>query len=434
MAAPTGSSNFSAYLDSLANFGIEPSLDGIEALCRRLGDPQKQFDVIQITGTNGKTSTARMIQALLTAHGVVCGLYLSPHLTAYHERIGVDGAEINDADFEEIGRLVREQTAVAERSLDGRRITQFEAITAAALAYFARRRVQVAVLEVGMGGRWDATSIATPLVAAITNVTMDHADWLGPELADIAGEKSYVIRAGNTVVAGPASPEVEAIFEARAQTQGARLLKSGRDFSRLATTGDTVAIKTTAATYDGIALGVAGPWQPDNAVTAVAAAEAYFKQPFDVELVRRALAAVRSPGRAELVPGEPDIFLDGAHNLDGVNGLVDYLKTRFTGRKLVLLVSILRDKAAPAMVAKLLEAGREIIFTAGDNPRCLKPSELARLAKEHGVSATEEPQAEAALAKAKSEAGESGVVVVTGSLYLVGEIRKLLKNQAVTFP
>lgn len=420
MAAPTGGAGFSAYLDSLANFGIEPSLDGIEALCRRLGDPQKQFDVIQITGTNGKTSTARMIQALLTAHGLSCGLYLSPHLTDYPERIGVDGVEIDDADFEEIGRSVREQTAAAERSLNGRRITQFEVITAAALAYFARRGVRVAVLEVGMGGRWDATSIASPSVAVITNVTMDHADWLGPELTDIAGEKSYVIRAGNTVITGPASPEVEAVFEARAQSEGAGLLKAGRDFSLARTAG--------------ITLGVAGPWQPDNAAMAIAAAEAYLKQPLNAETVRRALAAVRSPGRAELFPGEPDIFLDGAHNLDGVNALVGYLSTRFSGRKLVLLVSILRDKAAPAMVAKLLEAGREIIFTASDNPRCLTPGELARLAKDHGVSATEEPRADAALAKAKSEAGKSGIVVVTGSLYLVGAIRKLLKNQAVSFP
>jgi len=434
MAAPTGGCGFSAYLDSLANFGIEPSLDGIEALCRRLDDPQKQFDAIQVTGTNGKTSTSRMLQALIAAHGVGCGLYLSPHLESYRERVSVDGVDIDEDDFEAIGRLVRKQTAAAERSLAGRRITQFEAITAAALAYFAHRRIQAAVLEVGMGARWDATSVAAAKIGVITNVAMDHADWLGPELTDIAGEKSYVIRAGNTVVVGSVSAEVDAVFEARAKAQGARLLKSGRDFSRLSTVGDTLTIRTPRADYDGIALGVAGPWQAENAPAAVAAAEAYLDRALDVAKMRRALADVRSPGRAELVPGEPDIFLDGAHNVNGVEALADYLKTGFSGRKLVLVVSILRDKAAPAMVAKLVDAAAELIFTVSDNPRCLRASELTGLAREHGGNATEAAGVEAALAEAKIKAGRDGVVVVTGSLYLVGQARKLLKNQGVTFP
>jgi len=432
MSAPPPE-DFSAYLDSLGNLGIEPSLAGIEAVCRALGDPQEKYDVIQVTGTNGKTSTSRMIQALLSAHGIKCGLYLSPHLESYRERVSVNGVEIDEGGFEELGRSVREKITAVEESLGGRRVTQFEVITAAAFAYFERRGVRVAVVEVGMGGRWDATSVAVPKVAVITNVTMDHADWLGPALTDIAGEKSYVIRAGNTVVVGPAAPEIRAIFERRAVGEKAKLIVVGEDARVEADEHHAVAIETPKAVYGGIRLGVAGHWQERNAVTALAAAEAYVGQALNIETTRRALAQVRSPGRAELIEGAPEILLDGAHNQSGVDALSAHLRLEYADRNPVLVVSILRDKAAPVMVETLDKAGREIIFTDSGNPRCLDPYELSDMAAGEAVTVTVEPDPALALEMAKDLAGEKGLVVVTGSLYLVGVVRKLLRNQGVAF-
>lgn len=432
----TSSGGFSSYLDSLANFGIEPSLEGIRALCRELGDPQKSFNIIQVTGTNGKTSTARMIQALLTDHGTSCGLYVSPHLESYRERIGIDGEDIGKADFEDIGRLIEAKIKTAEESLGGRHITQFEAITAAGLAYFARRGARVAVVEVGMGGRWDATSVVPAAVAVITNVTMDHADWLGPELADIAAEKAGVIKSGNIAVIGDIGDDIKTVFEKRAEAQESTVLFAGRDFSIDRFSKEGFSLKTPLSVYSDISVCVGGPWQSRNALLAVMAAEAYLKSKLDENKARQALKNVRCPGRAELVKGDPDILLDGAHNEAGMEALIDYLRQNFSNRRAVLLVSILRDKSAPQMIEQLCRFSKRIVFTASTNPRCLQTDELAKLARRYGVDTIQESDLSSALACAKREAGGGGkdFVVATGSLYLVGEVRKLLKNQGVIFP
>ncbi len=433
MSGP-GPADFSGYLDRLENLGIEPSLLGIEALCHELSNPQSRFDTIQVTGTNGKTSTSRMIQALLSAGDLTVGVYTSPHLEDYRERIMVDGVQISDTDFSDIGRLIQEKVSVAQRSLDGRHITQFEVITAAALEYFARRRVKVAVLEVGMGARWDATSLVAPKVGVVTNVSLDHAAWLGPKLEDIAGEKAYVIQEGNTVIIGPVSGAVMSIFDERAAAVGADLLKIGEHYAKSVRDSGELDMVTPEGSYSGVSLRASGPWQADNALLATVSAEAYSHGQLELETVRTVLGTVKVPGRAELVPGSPDFLLDGAHNRAGLKRLVTFLRSQYQGRRLILLVSVLRDKQAQAMVADLCSLGAKIIFTAGDNPRCYRPDELGDMAAHLNTHEISSLEIRPAMKEAVADAGDEGLVVVTGSLFLVGAIRKLLRNQGSNFP
>jgi dihydrofolate synthase / folylpolyglutamate synthase len=420
-----GAAGFGSWLDQLSNRGIEPSLEGVRALCRELGDPQAGFAAIQVTGTNGKTSTARVIHALLAAEGLSAGLYTSPHLETYRERIVFNGAEIDPRAFESLGERVKAAAVSAEARLGDRKITQFEAITAAALAGFADRGVEVAVLEVGMGGRWDATSVVAPRVGLVTNVTRDHAEWLGPELTDIAGEKSYVFRDGNTAVIGPLEPAAKEVFRARASSEGCRLLEHGVDFSFTARDG-WLEFRTPLGVYDRLSLGLRGAWQADNALLAVVGAEAYLRRGFDPETVRRTLRDVRSPGRAELLPGEPQIVLDGAHNEAGLAALASWWNQEFGDRPTVLVASILADKDVASMLRNLARVGGDIIFTTGENPRSLAAAELTRLAAGLGISSTAVDRLDEALAQAAAVAGPQGLVLVTGSLYLVGSARKLL--------
>ncbi len=426
--------DFSGYLDGLENLGIEPSLLGIEALCRELSNPQSRFETIQVTGTNGKTSTSRMIQALLSASGLTVGVYTSPHLEDYRERIMVDGVQITEADFSDIGRLVQEKVPVAERSLDSRRITQFEVITAAAFEYFARREVKVAILEVGMGARWDATSLVAPKVGVVTNVSLDHAAWLGPKLEDIAGEKSYVIQEENTVVVGPVSSSVMRVLDERAAAVGAKLLKTGEHFAKSVRDSGELDMVTPKGSYSCVSLGASGSWQEENALLATVSAEVYSGNSFDLETIQTTLGKVKVPGRAELVSGSPEFLLDGAHNRASLEKLVAFLGSQYRGRRLIFLVSILRDKEAALMVSDLCRLGAKIIFTASDNPRCHKPDELMEMATGLGAKDVSALEVRPAIKEVTRVAGDDRLVVVTGSLFLVGEVRKLLRNQGSIFP
>ncbi len=425
----SGQSTFSTYLDKLENLGIEPSLAGILALCRELDDPQTKFDLIQVTGTNGKTSTSRIIQSLLTAHGQRVGVYTSPHLIGYRERIMVDGVEITEDDFADIGRLVQDKVEAAEATLKGRKITQFEVLTAAALAYFAfKARVDVAVLEVGMGARWDATSVGEPKVGVITNVSLDHAAWLGPEITDIAAEKAYVIKENNRVVVGPVSKEVMSIFEKRAHDVNASLLRYGRDFEAAASTGKLI-FSTPLGAYTDIDLPAGGPWQADNALLGMVSAETYLNHALEIDEVRAVLFNSMVSGRAELIHGRPDLLLDGAHNPAGIERFLQFLKSEYDDRRLVFLISILKDKEASAMVESICRIDADIIFTTSDSPRASGSIELAKIARSLGARAISVTDPIEGLEKAKSIAGGKGLVAVTGSLYLVGMIRKYIESR-----
>lgn len=423
--APSGSP-FAEFLDARANFGITPSLAGIRALAQVLGNPQEHFRAIQVTGTNGKSSVTRMVAALLQAHAFSTGAYLSPDLNSYTERFLIDGAEISRELFEAVGQTVMDSISKVEDAAGGadpRAVTQFEALTAAALETFTRQEVDTAVLEVGMGGRWDATSVCRPEVAVITNVTLDHAEWLGPELTDIAAEKAHVVKKGTVGVVGETDPALLEIFKARAEEVGGRLLLCGSDFSSRHLT-DGWEFSTPLSTYSAIAIGPKGQWQPRNALLATVAAEAYAGRPLDAEAVREALSNVVCPGRAEFFPGRPDFVFDGAHNLAGIRALVEHLRQAYRDREPVFIVSILKDKAAAQMIEELGRAGR-LVVVAVDNPRRLTAGELGALAEECGFHAVLAASVEQAIDEARAASGAGGLVVVTGSLYLVGEARGL---------
>ncbi len=424
--------NFPDYLDALSNLGIEPSLSGIQALCKELGDPQLEFNSIQVTGTNGKTSTVRMLDSLLIAHGVRCGRYTSPHLETYRERITLGGELIEPAEFEAVGALLREKKTAAEGNLDGRLITQFETVTAAALKAFARAGVESAVLEVGMGGRWDATSVVSADVAVVTNVTLDHAEWLGPGLTDIAAEKSYVLREGNTGVIGKMRDDVAAVFRTRAQSTGSGLLEAGRDFEARKT-GDSIEFRTPLSVYPGIGLGMLGDWQAENALTAVTAAEAFIGEPLDQDKVRRVLRDIRSPGRAELFESRPAVLLDGAHNLAGACALAGLISSEFADRPRVFIISAMRDKTVTKMLDALAKNQGDFIFVGVDDPRGMSTPELMECAAGLDARREESSSLEEALRKAVARVGPEGLIVVTGSLHLVGPARSLLTDEKFVF-
>ena len=423
---------FAAYLDSLANFGIEPSLAGIEALCRALGGPQRGLGTIQVTGTNGKTSTARMAGEILAAHGLAVGVYTSPHLESYTERILLNGQQMGAEAFETLGRAVREAVAVAEDALGHsgergeRRITQFEVLTGAALKAFADAAVDVAVVEVGMGGRWDATSVVRPAVSIAANVTLDHAEWLGPELTDIAAEKAYVLKEGTIGVLGEMGEDVKAVFRARADIVGARVLSAGTDFS-YGPSETGIRITSPLSEYTELIVGPAGGWQLANATLATVAAEAFLGRDLDERRLRGALSRAISPGRAELFPGRPDILVDGAHNLAGVRALVGYVRAIYGDRRMAVVTAVMRDKRAVDMAVELGALGPLLIVDV-DNPRCTPATELAAAAGRYGLAATAATSIEAALDEGRKLVGADGLVVAAGSLYLAGPVRRFLRE------
>ncbi len=425
----TPAESFATYLDSLANFGIEPSLAGIQALCQALGAPENRLRAVQITGTNGKTSTARMLGEILQAHELSAGVYTSPHLESYLERFLIDRKMLGQAEFEALGTRMRAAVARAEQTFavdDSRRITQFEALTGTALQAFVDADVDVAVLEVGMGGLWDATSVVDAKVAVITNVTLDHAEWLGPELSDIAAEKAGVLREGSIGVIGVVDQGVAVVLKERAQVVGARLLCAGIDF-HLESGPSGHSFHTPGGVYEDLIVGLAGEWQLDNALLATVAAEAMLGRPLDTVALQAALARVTSPGRAEMFPGRPGVLLDGAHNLAGIQALVRHVRSRYHDRPVAIVTAILRDKAALEMATALADLGPLYVVDL-DHPRRLPAAELVEALRELGQEAASLGSFEAALDRARQAVGPDGVVVVTGSLYLVGPARALLRG------
>src|SRR5688500_5696301 len=308
------------YLEGHVNFEQQsptkegaPSLDRMRALAAAMADPQDAAPSIHVTGTNGKGSTARMITALLNAHGLSVGLYTSPDLERITERISMNGEIISDELFAE------QLQAIAElEEHTGVRPTRFDILALAAFRWVANEAVDVMVNEVGLGGRWDSTNIANASVAVVTNVGLDHVDIIGPTRADIAGEKSGIVKQGATLVLGETDPELRPIFEG---TPAAAIWLRDREFAvvenRVAVGGRSLDLRTPTTRYEDVFVALHGAHQGDNAALAVSAVEAFFGRPSDDEVVREALAAVQVPGRFEIVSRSPLVILDGAHNVPG---------------------------------------------------------------------------------------------------------------------
>ncbi len=437
-----------AYLLGLELFGMRFGLDRMRRLLTALGAPQERFASVHVVGSNGKSSTTRMIAALLSAHGLRAGSYLSPHLVSFNERVRVEGHDVSPERFAAAVEAARRAAAKVDRTLEGDdRVTQFEALTAAAFFELAEAQVGVAVVEAGLGGRWDATNVIPSSVQVLTNVGLEHTRWLGPTVRDIAGEKLDVVRPGGTLVVGPGlHPDAREVADAVVAERGARL------------------VVAPAAPPAGLRLRAAGTFQRTNFALACAAAQAFLASAcapgvamaprehtpvLDPAAVARAAAETLVPGRFETVGERPLTILDGAHNPAGFVALTASLREVLDGRRLVAVLSVLDDKDAAAMLSELLPLCAAGIATANANPRTLSPATLGSLAAQlapapastqlaPAAASTQlapaapttwpelrvEPDPRAALAQARELAGPDGVVLATGSLYLLADLQR----------
>jgi dihydrofolate synthase / folylpolyglutamate synthase len=392
------------YLLSLELFGMRFGLDRMRRLMTALGSPQERYGTIHVAGTNGKSSTVRMAAAILRRHGLRSGAYLSPHLVSFTERIRIDDADLSEERFAAaVGRAARAADKVNRTLEEGDRVTQFEALTAAAYSELAEAGVDVAVIEAGLGGRYDATNVIPSKVQVLTNVGLEHTRWLGPTIADVANEKLDIVQPGATLVVGAdLDPDAMALAERICEERAARLV--------------------VAPAHSGLELLAQGAHQQRNFAVARCAAEAYLGR-LDDDAVRAAAASTLVPGRFQIVDESPVTVIDGAHNAAGMAALASALRTYADGRRVVACVSILDDKDAAAMLRELLPMCAEVVLTQSANPRALPAATLESLAGQlGGPPARTVPDPRRALAAAREAAGADGVAVATGSIYLIADL------------
>ena len=422
---------------------VHPTNERMQALVELLGDPQRAYRAIHLTGTNGKTSTARMIDELLRGFGLRTGRYTSPHLSAVTERIVVDGAPVSDRTFVEGYRELKPYVDLIDSKFDVP-LSFFEIVTALAFAIFADAPVDVAVVEVGMGGTWDNTNVLDGEVAVVTPIGLDHTQYLGDTVAKIAAEKAGIIKPGATVILAAQPNEAAAELLRRAAEVDATVAREGLEFGvldrRVAVGGQFLTLQGLGGTYDEIFLPLHGAHQAQNAVTALAAVEAFFgagasSGPLDVETVRGAFAGVRSPGRLEPIRSAPTILLDAAHNPAGMKAMLEAVAEAFQFRRLVAVLAVLADKDATGMLDLLESAVDELVVTQNSAERRLPADDLAAVAVPiFGADrVTVEPRLDDAIEAAVRLAEDTGDdvlagagVLVTGSVVTVGEARTLL--------
>ncbi|MDV3223446.1 folylpolyglutamate synthase/dihydrofolate synthase family protein [Intrasporangium sp.] len=420
---------------------IGPSLERIAAVMELAGDPQRAYPVIHLTGTNGKTSTSRMIDSILRETGLATGRFTSPHLHDLRERITLSGKPIPRAKFisahDEMAPLIE---IVDARSLEsgGRRMNFFEVLVAIAFAAFADAPVDVAIVEVGLGGSWDATNVADGTVAVITPIDLDHTHLLGDDIVDIAHEKSGIIKAGSVTVSAVQDPDVAAVLAGRAEEVGSDLRVEGDSFGVLARDvalgGQQVSIRGLAGEYPDLFLPLHGAHQASNLATAIAAVESLVgggAQALDQGVLAAAVSRMTSPGRLEVVRRSPTVLVDAAHNPHGARSLVAALDEAFTFTRLVGLVGIVTDKDAAAILEALEPRLDHVVVSRSSSPRAMPAARLGALAVEiFGESrVTVEPDLPEALDRAITLAEEDGLgggVIVTGSVITAGEVRQLL--------
>jgi dihydrofolate synthase/folylpolyglutamate synthase len=421
---------------------LEPSLDRIRAFTGLLGDPQAGYPVIHLTGTNGKTSTSRMIDTLLRALDLRTGRFTSPHVERMTERISVDGEPLTDEGFVAAFNDVAPYTHLVDAS-EEHPLSFFETIVGMAYARFAEAPVDVAVVEVGMGGSWDATNVADAAVAVVLPVAVDHAKYLGDTAAEIAVEKAGIIKPGSVVVMADQSPEVAEVLLGRATEVGVTVVREGMEFGVAARSpavgGQVLALQGLRARYDEVFLPLYGAHQAQNAAVALAAVESFLSggEVLDDDLVRAAFAEVTSPARLEIVRRSPTVVLDGAHNPHGAEATAAALDDSFVFSPLIGVIGVMEDKDAEGLLAAFEPHLAHVVCTQNSTARAMPAETLAVTAREvfgdHRV--TVEPRLADAIdqAAALAEAGEavgesigSGAVLVTGSVVTAGEARSML--------
>jgi dihydrofolate synthase/folylpolyglutamate synthase len=392
-----------------------------------LARPDTTYPIIHIAGTNGKTSTSRMITTLLAALGLDAGLFTSPHLDSIEQRYQLNSFPMSPTQF--AGAMTELAPIVdmyEERT--GDLITYFELTTALAFSWFAESAVDVAVVETGLGGRLDATNAATSAVAVVTSIGLEHTEYLGTTVPEIATEKLAILDEGAVLVTGDLVPDALAVAEARVQEQGARWLRFGEEFvvqdaSRV-DRGWEFDLEGAYRAYEGLRLMMHGRHQVTNFATAVASVEALFDRPLDEAAVQEAAATATSPGRMEILRRDPIVLTDGAHNPDGMASLAAALREEFAGIQWTAVIGAMADKDITGMLGHLRGLVREVHAAAADSPRALPAGEMAELAQQQlGMPATAHPSVAVAVAAAQATGTP---VLVTGSIYVVGEARRAL--------
>jgi dihydrofolate synthase/folylpolyglutamate synthase len=423
---------------------LEPSLDRIEAFTELLGEPQHSFRSIHLTGTNGKTSTSRMIETLLRALDLRTGRFTSPHLERMSERISIDGEPLDDEAFVRAFNDVAPYTHLVDAAQD-HPLSFFETIVAMAYAAFADAPVDVAVVEVGMGGSWDATNVIDADVAVVLTVAVDHAKYLGEDAVTIAAEKAGIIKAGSVAVLAEQTPEVAAVLLERAAEVGATIAREGIEFGVVSRTpavgGQVVSLQGLRARYDDVFLPLYGAHQAQNAAVALAAVEAFAGTGvLDDEVVRAAFAEVTSPGRLEIIRRSPTVLLDAAHNPHGAEAVAAALEDSFSFSPLVGVLGVMEDKDHEGLLAVFEPHLEHVVCTQNSTPRSMSAAALGRAAAEifgeDRVSVVPDLADAIDRAATLAEAGEAidvsigaGAVLVTGSVVTVGEARSLLKGR-----
>ncbi|WP_283138293.1 bifunctional folylpolyglutamate synthase/dihydrofolate synthase [Rhizohabitans arisaemae] len=417
---------------------IDPSIDRIKRLTDLLGSPQDGYPVIHITGTNGKSSTSRMIDALMRERSLRVGRYTSPELTTIRERISIDGQPISAEKFVEIYEDIKAYVELVDA--EGVRLSFFEVLTAMAFAAFADAPVDVAVVEVGMGGTWDATNVVSGAVAVITPISLDHTAYLGSEVAQIAEEKAGVIKPGAVAILAQQPLPAAEVLVRRAAEVGATVAREGLEFGvlgrEIAMGGQLLRLQGLKGVYDEVFLPLYGEHQAGNAACALAAVETLTggEDPLDPELVRRAFAQLTSPGRLEVVRRGPTVIVDATHNVGGMEATIDALHESFGFARLIGVVAVMADKDVAGLLELLEPVLEEIVVTGNSSPRSMSPRELGEIAEDvfgedrvHVVERLDDAIDEGLrLAEETGEFTGNGVLV-TGSVVTAGEARILLR-------
>ncbi|MDR7186221.1 dihydrofolate synthase/folylpolyglutamate synthase [Microbacterium trichothecenolyticum] len=432
---------YEALLERQGERWVQPRVERTRRVLELLDDPQKTYRVVHVTGTNGKTSTSRMIETLVRAHGLRTGLFTSPHLERFTERIMVDGEPIDDAAvadaWDEIAPfvdLVDAELAAA----DDAPLTFFELLTVLAFVAFADAPIDVLVLEVGMGGSWDSTNTADGDVAVFAPIDLDHADRLGDTIAEIARVKAGIIKDGAAVVSARQDAAAEAVLREAAAAHGATIAFEGSEFAlaqqRLAVGGQQISVRGLAATYEDEYLPLYGAHQGFNAALAIAAVESLVggaSQPIAGDVLAEGLAGVTSPGRLQLVGAAPTVLVDAAHNPHGARALVTALREAFDFDEWGVVLGVLSDKDAAGIVSEIAPVAAHVFATAPDSERAEDADAVADLAEAHDlrVSVHRDLADAAEAARAWASASDRRAVVIAGSVVLAGEALALAADE-----
>jgi dihydrofolate synthase / folylpolyglutamate synthase len=408
------------------------NLENITVLMERLGRPDRAYPSVHIAGTNGKGSTAAFLEAILRDAGFRTGLNTSPHLERINERIRIAGEEISDERFAEL--FTRILAVIEELLAEGKlraHPTYFECVTALAFEAFARERVEFAVVEVGLGGRLDATNLLTPVVSAITRIDFDHENFLGHSLREIAAEKAGILKANVPAVFAPQQPEAGEVLRTKVEELHCQVVETDKAFRVIREemqNGRVRAEIEERATGRRMALApqLSGRFQLQNALNAVAAATVLQQRKYLIsdENIARGIATAQWPGRIEKLQSNPDVYLDGAHNPGAARELARFMEENFAGRKVYLIYAAMRDKAVDEVTGLLFPHAEEVIFTEARTPRAISAAQLQEIAGHHAARHSAISDAEQAVQAALTKAHSSDVIVITGSLYLVGQVRQ----------